>query len=233
VSAKEGGPLDTNRPRNHFRPQSNARQRHGQQSRPFSAGSLVYFARHAIEPTVAYLADVRERDGSLEFPYQQPTGEKFKRRLAIRSGPAKVLQPKGVPLCVWWPKGRRLNGRAILLCYGEAGALAAMSAFWRRAGVDLTRDYLVAAVPGTSLPVARLRDELVAVEASEVVLAFDADDAGRAYTRTVAEALEAEAIAVTTMRLPDGMGLAEWLSDAGNTPSMFLVALVGAAGVSW
>jgi len=167
---------------------------------------------------IALAVGVRERNGCLVLVYETPNGTRYERIHDLRAGGrAKSKQPKGIPLCLWWPEGREVGNRAVLLLEGESDLLAALTVIRRGAPLDL--DIALAAVPGTGMPSERVRDELTALGATEVVLGFDADDSGRQYTHKVAKALDRAGITVTAIKLPDGMDLSDWLAsrtDRGN-----------------
>jgi hypothetical protein len=72
----------------------------------FTAPALAYFRSHAIMPDVATRAGVREERGALVFRYTARDGSNFERRRNLAGAVAKTLQPRGVPLSLYWPMGR-------------------------------------------------------------------------------------------------------------------------------
>jgi hypothetical protein len=89
----------------------------------FSALALDYFVVHAIDPDVAASAGVSESDEALLYPYEAADGSPFTRRRPLNGD--KTYQPPGLGLTLWWlahPK----DG-LVLVCEGEADALAALS----------------------------------------------------------------------------------------------------------
>jgi Toprim-like len=184
----------------------------------WSSAALAFLRCRGITPEVAAQVGVREVDDILVFPFVAPDGSTFDRRRSLKgSGPAKVLQPNGEPLTAWWPEGRPVEPpAAVLACEGETDALAAVSALRSAPSVPV-EGLAVLAVPGTGYPVKRLADELEAVGSPPAYLAFDADDAGCAYTAKVAALGSVRAIPV---ELPEGSDLAELLAgvdDPGDT----------------
>lgn len=70
------------------------------------------------------------------------------------------------------------------------------------------------AIPGTGYPVDRLVEELAGVR--QALLAFDGDDAGRAYSNRAARALAAAGVQPAPVELPDGRDLADLLAEHGS-----------------
>lgn len=173
--------------------------------------AVDYFRAHAIDPAVAAECGVAEKDGALVFTVTRPDGSTFERRRPL-NGPAKVIQPAGEPLTLWWPQGRPDSTDAVLVGEGESDELAALSAL-RCTPVGCYRDLKVAAIPGTGFPVARLADELAAVGARQVALALDADEAGRSYTERARAALAAAGIEAVSVQVPDGQDLSDVLAE--------------------
>jgi hypothetical protein len=168
-----------------------------------------YFAARGINPRLAAAVGVRERSLSLVFPVRGE-GEPFQRVRQL-TGAAKVLQPRGRPLTVWWPRGRPEYASTVLLVEGESDALAAMSALASHPVSDLP-GYAVAALPGASFPVDRIADDLRAMESTFVYSAFDADAPGRKLTNRVRWALDEAGILLAPIAIPDGQDLAEVLA---------------------
>ena len=170
----------------------------------FSERALAYFASHAVDPAVAEALGVREEGGRLVYP--------LGRRRSL-NGQGHTQQPRGEPLAAWWPCHRpERPGDFVLVCEGESDALAALSALARSPEDAKLRELPVLAVPGTGYPTKRLVDELAAVEPREVLLALDADDAGRSATARVTDALHERGLTVAPVELEDGEDLASYLA---------------------
>jgi hypothetical protein len=185
----------------------------------FSEKARTYFRDRAIFPSAVALAGVREEDGALVFPYLAEDGTPFGRRRSLNGGPAKVMQPRGWPLAPWWPAGRPDTAPWVLVCEGESDALAAMSAlraaatsdvpYLRRAADTLGLGALpVVAVPGCGFPAAGLAEALSAVGCIEARLAFDADQAGQAYTDRAAVELVKAGVRPFRVCVRDGSDIA-------------------------
>jgi hypothetical protein len=188
-------------------------------ARAFSEKASAYFRERAIYPATVAKAGVREQAGAIVFPYLAEDGASFERRRSLDGGPAKVMQPRGWPLAPWWPAGRPDTAPWVLVCEGESDALAAMSAlaaaassdvpYLRRAADTLGLGTLpVVAVPGCGYPPAKLAEALRAVGCVEARLAFDADQAGRAYTDRAAVALVKAGIRPFVVHVRDGSDIA-------------------------
>ncbi len=193
----------------------------------FSEKARSYFRGRAIFPSAVALAGVREENGALVFPYLAEDGTSFERRRSLDGGPAKVLQPKGQPLVPWWPAGRPDTAEWALICEGESDALAAMSALAAAASSDVpylrkAADTLglgtlpVAAIPGCGYPPAKLAEALRAVGCVEARLAFDADQAGQAYTDRAAVALVKAGVRPFRVHVRDGSDIAADAADADD-----------------
>jgi len=81
------------------------------ETRGFGDAALAYFSAHGIDPTLAAEFGVLEVDGALAFPYRDEAGTFI--RIRPLSGPAKVRQPRGRPLCCWWPAGMRVGAKGL------------------------------------------------------------------------------------------------------------------------
>jgi hypothetical protein len=178
------------------------------QASGYSPRAAAFFAERGIEPAVAARAGVAERGGALTFTVLGRDGIFERTRRIAGSGPAKVLQPRGRRLELWWPHWRPEYAPSVLLVEGETDALAAASAL---ASGPLTRfdELPIAALPGCGFPVRRLVDELLWVECRLIYFALDADQAGRKFTRQACHALDPEGIRTAVVSLPDGADLAE------------------------
>lgn len=175
---------------------------------PWSSSVLNYFASHAISPRLAANLGVAERDRSLIFTVATETGSFRRTRRLNGCGPAKVLQPRGQSLELWWPRWRPELARTVLVVEGESDALAAASAL--EAGPPTPFDELpIAALPGCGFPVRRLVEELVRVECRFAYFALDADEAGRKFTRSACRALDFTGIHTAVLSLPEGADLAD------------------------
>ena len=155
-------------------------------SAAYSQAARDYFASHAIDPELAARCGVREAAGSLVYPCRAADGTSFDRLRSLNgAGPAKVKQPPGRPLALWWPLRRPRGAEAVLVCEGESDALAALEPL----AESRFAAPAVVAVPGTGFPARRLAEQLGEVGARVAFLALDADEAGRGYAEKVAPAL--------------------------------------------
>jgi AAA domain/Toprim-like/IclR helix-turn-helix domain len=167
-----------------------------------------YLQRHAIDPLVLAQIGVVERGGRLILP----SG----RSAALNGAGAKVKQPAGVSLEVWWPTGPPEDGATVLVCEGESDALAALSTIglseMQHMGGpgDLLAGITVAAVPGTGYPASKLAEDLLGVGVA--ILAYDGDEAGREATARAAEELHKAGIACHDLAIPDGRDVADCLA---------------------
>jgi hypothetical protein len=168
-----------------------------------------YLVEHAIDINTVAELGVTEHQGRLRYPNG--------RQVALNGETPKALQPKGMPLEVWWPTGPPEDGATVLVCEGESDALAALSTIglseMQHAGgpEDPLAGITVAAVPGTGYPASRLAEELRGV--GVVILAYDGDDAGRAATENATAALHMAGISCHTMEIPDGHDVADCLAQ--------------------
>ncbi len=215
----------------------------------FSEKARSYFRGRAIFPSAVALAGVREENGAIVFPCVAEDGSTFDRRRPL-NGKTKVLQPAGRPLAPWWPAGRPDTAPWVLVCEGESDALAAMSAlaaaassdvpYLRRAADTLGLGALpVVAIPGCGYPPAKLAEALRAVGCVEARLAFDADQAGRAYTEKAAVALVKAGIRPFRVHVRDGSDIAadaasaedrgEWIADELADAEPLTAEAIGAA----
>jgi AAA domain/Toprim-like len=183
----------------------------------YSSAALDYFRDHAIDPTIAAAVGTTECGGSLAHTYRADDGSTYQRLYALSpNGGPRVRQPAGQGLTLWRPLER--SGDVALICEGESDALAALTALRDSPRSELS-DLPVLAVPGTGYPVDRLVEDLRAAGVGEALLAFDADEAGGAYTDKAAGALRAAGIRPIPVKLPDGADLAETAAaaeDAGQ-----------------
>lgn len=196
----------------------------------FSDHAREYFAARAIKPELAKSVGVLERDGRLLFPYRTQEGAIYHRERSLnRNGPAKVKQPAGQPLALWWPFGPP-DRDAVLVTEGESDLLAVAEPL----GDSSFADIRAAAIPGTGFPPRRLAEQLVQTGVGRVFLALDGDDAGRSYTERATEALEQAGITTLSLELPDGTDLAENLAGTDDRARWLYNALAGAEAVrSW
>lgn len=176
----------------------------------FSQSTRDYLDAHAIDPALAATVGVHERAGQLRFPNVAPDGSIYHRERSLNGGP-KVTQPKGQPLDLWWPLGRR-DTEAAIICEGESDALAALEPLSKSRFAALE----VASVPGTGYMVERLVEQLAEAGTREVFLAFDGDTAGRAYTAKAEAALRDAGIRSIVVDLEDGTDLADNLVRAAD-----------------
>jgi len=193
----------------------------------FSERARAYFRDRAIYPAAVAKAGVCEQAGAIVFSFLAEDGTSFERRRSLDGGPAKVMQPKGQPLTVWWPTGRPDTAPWVLVCEGESDALAAMSAlsaaassdvpYLRKAATTLGLGALpVVAVPGCGFPPAKLAEALSAVGCIEARLACDADEAGQAYTDRAAVELVKAGIRPFRVHVRDGSDIAADAAHADN-----------------
>jgi hypothetical protein len=194
-----------------------------------------YFADHAVDRPIAENVGVRERNGALRYPYTPREGAAFVRTRPL-SG-SHPIQPKGVPLALWWPLGPPERAKVVLVCEGEADALAALSVRYSSNGDAGAREVLgrlnhVTAIPGTGYPVERLLDELLAVGTREAYLAFDADEPGDRYADEAAAALRAVGIRPLRVPLPEGTDLADCLAAADDRTWWLADALLTADAIA-
>jgi hypothetical protein len=187
----------------------------------FTNAGFGYLLRHAIEPELAAELGVREERGELVYPY-----DGFKRRRPLAG--SRTLQPARVPLRLWWPTGRPAPGADVLLCEGEPDALAALTALAAVNGDLPVKVPVVAAIPGTGIPAARVVEELRG--SSSVTLAMDGDPAGRKCAATLTRALRDAGIAALAIELPEGKDLADLLA-ASEAPGQALAGLLADAEV--
>lgn len=179
--------------------------------RSWSPPALNYFASHAIDPSFAARAGVAERGASLVFTVTTERGSFQRTRRLNGRGPAKVLQPRGQSLEVWWPLHRPMYAPTVLLVEGESDALAALSAL-AATPVRQLAGFEVGALPGTGFPLGRVVEELRGMEARFAYLAFDADDAGRKLTRRLRLALDQVGVRTAQLAIPDGGDLSDVLA---------------------
>jgi len=177
-------------------------------SAAYSQAARDYFDAHAIAPELAATVGVHEREGQLHFPYVAPDGSTYYRERSLNGGPAKVKQPPGRPLTVWWPLGRPPGAEAVLVCEGESDALAALEPLSESRFAATA----VVAIPGTGFPAGRLAEQLGGVGAREAYLALNADEAGRGYAGKAIAALCEAGMRPIVVELEDGADLAETLA---------------------
>lgn len=203
----------------------------GRRAPRFSQRVLDYFDSHAIDPAIAVEVGVTERDSKLVFPYTAPDGSTFER---VRDLERQVtFQPKGQPLSLWRPN---MNGAAsagmALVCEGESDLLAALTAL-RKAPLEYLRNLPVVGVPGTGYPAERLASELSNAGYREAWLAFDGDEAGRAYQVSKASsALRAASLRPIPVELPNGRDLADMLALATDRGEWIADTLTSAEAVA-
>ena len=205
----------------------------------FGPAGLAYLKARGIDPDVAARIGAREDRGELVWPTVDVDGRPAPRRRTLNGAAVKVRGAHGVSPGLWWPAGppRQTDGTAVLLCEGESDALAALTALELDDPADngathLARRYIsaVAAMPGTSFPRDRLVAALRTLGVREVVLALDADEAGRRAAADVARVLREVGITPMQVPLPDGTDLAECL--AGETrPAAWMIDRVAPAAV--
>lgn len=174
----------------------------------YSAAALAYFRDHAVDPDVAAQVGVLERAGSLVYTYAAgEDGSTYQRTYALSpNGGPRARQPAGQGLTLWRPTERL--GPTALVCEGESDALSAITALSRAPRPEL-RQLPVFAVPGTGYPARRLSEDLRALDVVDALLAFDADEAGRAYAAKAADALQGVGIHPIPVELPEGKDLAD------------------------
>ena len=191
----------------------------------FGPAALDFYARHAIDPELAASCGVREAAGSLAYPCRAADGTPFDRLRSLNgAGPAKVKQPPGRPLTLWWPLGRPPGAEAVLVCEGESDALAALEPLSESRFAAVA----VASIPGTGFPARRLAEQLGEVGARDAYLVFDADEAGRAYAKKAASALREAGIRPIVVELQEGADLAETLARVDDRPGWIEQALADA-----
>jgi len=192
----------------------------------FTRSAVDYFAAHAIDPELAASCGVREEAGSLVYPCRAPDGTPFDRLRSLNGagGPAKVKQPPGQPLASWWPLGRPPGAQAVVVAEGESDALAALEPLSESRFAATA----VVAVPGTGFPAGRLAEQLEEIGVRDAYLAFDADEAGRAYAEKAASALREAGIRPIVVELEDGADLADTLARVDDRPGWIDQALADA-----
>jgi hypothetical protein len=174
-----------------------------------------YLKRHAIDPLVFAQVGVTEHDGRLILPNGRSS--------ALNGAGAKVKQPAGVPLALWWPTGPPQDGATVLVCEGESDALAALSTIglskMQHMGSpgDPLAGITVAAVPGTGYPASRLAEDLRGVGVA--ILAYDGDQAGRTAAARAARELDDTGIACHDLGIPDGLDVADCLAALHPEPA--------------
>lgn len=177
-----------------------------------SDAPVAFLKSKGIDPAVAESVGATYWNGELQYPNGRH-----------RPLDGSTIQPKGTAL-VPWPLGDGLQaGEIALICEGETDALAALTA------IENAPDALrggplggvrVISLPGASTPVERLIDVLKAAGVSDVVLAFDADPAGRKATIKFNAELIAQDFGVSSVDLRDGTDLSENLTEADDASDM-------------
>lgn len=187
----------------------------------WSDAAAAYLVDHAIDPEVAADCGTEGSGTTIRYAYRRPDGRTFQRTRHLAGEYAgRTIQPRGEPLCLWWPI--KESGGRVLVAEGEPDALAVISVLRRSAKGDGAAAYLRAAlaglcaVPGTGYPAAKLADDLRAAGAREVVLALDGDEPGRGYAEKAAEALTAAGIACASLPLPEGEDVASLLAASDD-----------------
>lgn len=198
----------------------------------YSEPALAYFASHGINPDVARSVGVTEEKSYLLFPYTAEDGSSFARRrdLAV-ARKAKVKQPRGQPLELWWLLGRPICPGPVLVCEGEGDALAALSALtWGADGPpgEQLASFSVCCMPGLGFGASRMAAALADAGAEEVFLALDADDEGRRFMPRAAEDLAARGLRPVPIQLPDGTDLADVLAGESNPGGWLATAVADA-----
>ena len=196
----------------------------------WTSGVLEFFEPRAIDPEVAAEAPVREQGSDLIFTYTAADGSTFERRRSLNgTGPAKVLQPKGVKLTPWWPQGRPPETPpAVLVVEGETDALAALSALTKAPSAADLAEAAVAGLPGTGFPAGRLAEELVQIGSPQTLLALDADEPGRKFADRLERALREAGVPALRVELPEGSDVADVMA-AADEPGEALATLLADA----
>ena len=178
----------------------------------YSPAADGYFKSHAIDPAVAARLGVAERDASLGFTVRRPGGcGSFQRTRPLGGVAAKVLQPRGQRLELWWPAGPPEFAPVVLLAEGEGDVLAALSALVQEPIAALP-EHAVGALPGTGFPVERVVEEMRRIECAFCYTCFDADEAGRKLTRRLSAALDLSRIRSASLPIRADRDLADELA---------------------
>jgi Toprim-like len=183
---------------------------------PFSPAVKLYLEEHAVDLDLAHELGVRSDRDDILYPCTRPRGGSYTRRRSLTDGVTKG--PKGEPLILWWPAGRPEPGSDVLLCEGEADALAALSALDGAA-------VAVAAIPGVNTPAERITADLA--QAGSVTLALDGDKPGRDAADRIARALQGYT-RLKVLHLEDGEDLASSLHGEEDRRRWLAQALEGA-----
>lgn len=179
----------------------------------FSDRALAYLTEHAIRPEVAHAAGVREAAGALTLPCLDAEGLPTVRRRTLNGSGPKVMGEAGRSLgLTWWHQPPETVER-VIVCEGEADALAALSAA-RDSGsaARMLARAAIVSVPSTGFPPDRLVRALSAAGARAAALAYDSDDAGRKAGERARVALVEAGITAFPVRLPEGADVADLLA---------------------
>lgn len=179
----------------------------------FSDRALAYLTEHAIRPEVAHAAGVREDANALTLPCLDAEGLPTVRRRTLNGSGPKVMGEAGRSLgLTWWHQPPETVER-VIVCEGEADALAALSAI-RDSGsaARMLARAAIVSVPSTGFPPDRLVRALSAAGARAAALAYDSDDAGRKAGERARVALVEAGITAFPVRLPEGADVADLLA---------------------
>lgn len=139
----------------------------------------AWMIAHAIDMRLAADLGLYAESNRLHVPYERADGSTFERTRVFPGG--DFIQPKGEPLCLYWPLGRARHA-SVLLCEGEGDTLAAASVLHSTPDPALN-GLCPVGLPGASMNAERVAEELAATEARVVYLALDNDDAGERATQ--------------------------------------------------
>lgn|GEM_PF-5884683 len=188
-----------------------------------------YLERHAIDPTLAHKLGVGVHNGALTFRYTRLGGRSFERRKPLDGG--LTFQPKGEPLCLYWPAGRNPDRKEIILCEGEADCLAAATVI--ASDLESWRNTLPVGLPGLGMPTLRILSELA--DRQRIYVVLDADLNGRGQ-RKQAQLIRSGRSAPppgpypVSVELEEGQDLSDTLAEVPeDSRSVFLADLLADA----
>lgn len=183
----------------------------------FSPIGMEWMRSHGIDPAVAVKVGVEDDHGCLRFPVRTRTGQSFTR---TRRLPGPCLQPRGVTLAPWWLEGHRA-AEHVLAVEGEGDGLAALTARVHSPAESTIHRLAIVVLPGAGVAHEVLVGDLQHHGVKAVVLALDADQAGRAATRKLGNRIIQVGIRVFTAPIPDGLDLADLLARSNDPAATF------------
>jgi hypothetical protein len=172
---------------------------------------MSWLLSHRIDPALAKRCGVEGiPGGNINFPYLSPDGKRLFYRTRLPDG--KTIQPKGTPLCLYWPLGGLVGGN-VLLCEGEGDTLAAATILEKNIHPALN-GLCPVGMPGVGA-YKRAAAELGHYKVKNCYLALDADDAGRRATERLQYLLPQVHVTPFPITLPDGLDLSDYLLALG------------------